>query len=145
VNDSKHIVMIAAGEIRIGDELYNAHAYHPRAAWVDVVKVEPSRHTPGHVDIQTSVWLTIRHAKDEIAVRRPIVARTAIYVDEAIGLDRTEVWRLAEALAQAAGGSASVVEYDATRAILETPRGTETESLHDLCQRDDRIVRYEQC
>ena len=58
---------IAAGEVRVGDELYNSHAYHSSAAWVEVTSVEV---LGTDVRISTSVWDTTKHVREGIAVMR---------------------------------------------------------------------------
>lgn len=58
---------VAAGTLRVGDEVYNSHAYHPTAAWVRVIGVDIVGH---EVWVETDTWQTILHVMEAIAVLR---------------------------------------------------------------------------
>lgn len=60
---------IAAGDVKVGDELYNDHAYHSTAAWVPVIAVQV---LGTDVRISTSVWHTTKHVREGIAVMREV-------------------------------------------------------------------------
>lgn len=65
----REVLTIAGGEVRVGDELYNRHAYHVTAAWVRVTAVEARG---DDVWISTTVWDTTVHRRQGIAVRRGV-------------------------------------------------------------------------
>lgn len=55
----------AVEEVRVGDRIYNRHAYHPRAAWLEVVEVLKEG---GYIRLRTGVYDEIRHPKEGIAI-----------------------------------------------------------------------------
>jgi len=58
---------IAASDVRVGDELYDAGVYHKGHPWVRVVAVEV---LGDDVRIETTNWHTTKHVREGIAVLR---------------------------------------------------------------------------
>lgn len=64
---NKKIVSIAAGEVKVGDHIYNHAAYCRKAEWLRVKSVESRG---DYTLIHTDVWTTSKHRREGIAVQR---------------------------------------------------------------------------
>lgn len=61
-------VNIAAKDVRVGDRIYNSHAFHPSAEWPRVTGIEPLE--SGNLLITSTDFATVLHPEEGIAVIR---------------------------------------------------------------------------
>ena len=62
------ITDIAAKDARIGDRIYNHHAYHESAAWLEITAIIID--TEGRIGLKIDVYTQWFHPEEGVAINR---------------------------------------------------------------------------
>ena len=58
---------VAFSDVRLGDRIYNKYAYHPAAAWLEVIETTAFL---GYIHLKTQIYSTYGHPREGITIQR---------------------------------------------------------------------------